>query len=117
MKITLLCCALFLSFSINAQEAIEGIWNTGKDNTKIEITGTNGIYEGKIVASDDAKVKTKIGNQLLKDVQLVDGKWKGKLYSAKKGKWFDVTLKGKGDILQAKVKAGMMKKTLEWTKE
>ncbi len=115
MKIIVTFCMLFLAITMNAQQAITGIWNMGKDNTKIEITEENGVFGGKIVSSDNANAK--IGNQLLKEVKSVGGEWKGKLYSPKKGKWFDAVLVEEGDLLLVTVKAGIMSKTVEWKKE
>ncbi|MEM6318769.1 MAG: hypothetical protein AAF960_13940 [Bacteroidota bacterium] len=116
MKITLISYLLFFALSINAQsQSPAGIWNTGKDNTKIEITETNGVYTGKILSSDNAKAK--IGKQLLKDIQSVDGEWKGKLFAAKRGKWMDAVLEAKGKVLQITVKKGLMSKTIEWAGE
>lgn len=115
MRILLMLCILLSSLTMNAQQSIAGIWNTGNDNTKIEITKANDVYEGKIVSSDNAKAK--IGKQLLKEVKSVDGEWKGKLFAAKRGKWMDAVLEEKGNQLQVTVKAGWMSKTLEWRKE
>ncbi|MCR9288530.1 MAG: DUF2147 domain-containing protein [Bacteroidetes bacterium] len=114
MKIVFTFCILLSSITMNAQQSITGIWNIGNDNTKIEITEDNGVYGAKIVSSDNAKAK--IGSEFLKDVKSVGGEWEGKLYNAKKNKWYDVVLKEKGDQLMATVDAGMMSKTLEWTK-
>ena len=88
MKIVIVCCMLFSTLSMHAQ--LVGTWNTGNDNTKIEITEVNGAYEGEIVSSNNAKAP--IGSKLLKEVQLVNGEWKGKLFAAKKGEWMDTLL-------------------------
>lgn len=98
--------------TINAQQSLAGTWNTGQDNTQIEISSTQGVYSGKIIASDNAKAK--IGRLLLKDLKSVGEEWKGKLYSPKKNKWLTAVLKEKGDQLLVTVKAGMMSKTLKW---
>ena len=105
----------FLTISMNAQKAIDGIWNMGKDNTQIEIAeAEDGIYHGKIVGSDNANAK--IGATLLKDIKLVDGEWRGKLFAAKKRKWMDTVLKAEENQLLVTVNAGIMSKTLKWTK-
>ncbi len=114
MKIALMFFALLSTLTMYAQQSPAGIWNTGKDNTKIEIAETNGVYEGKIFSSDNAEAK--IGKRLLKDVKSVDGAWKGKLYAAKRGKWMNAVLEEKDDQLLITVKAGLMSKTIEWTK-
>ena len=56
-KVTLVFCILFSAITMNAQQSIAGIWNIGNDNTKIEITEANGVYEAKIISSDNAKPK------------------------------------------------------------
>ena len=97
-NLLVLTCILFSTICMNAQQAIEGVWNTGKENTKIEIKeGADGAYAGTVISSDNTNAK--IGKQLIKDVKLVDGEWKGKLFAAKKKKWMDATLKEKGNQL------------------
>lgn len=105
---------LFSAMTIHAQESITGIWNTGNQNTKIEVKENNGMYGGNIISSDNAKAK--IGKQLIKDVKSKNGEWKGKIYSVKKEKWMDAIFKEKDDILFITVEAGFMSKTIEWTK-
>lgn len=100
---------------MNAQSSISGIWNTGQDNTKIEIESENGIYDGKIISSDNSNAKK--GTLILKDVKSVSGKWKGKMYSPKKKEWFDAVLKVEGSQLLVTVKSGWVSKTVKWTKE
>lgn len=114
-KFTLVLFAFFAALSINAQDSIAGIWNTGDDNTKVEITENDGAFYGKIISSENAEAK--IGNQILKDVKFSKGEGKGKMYAAKKGKWYDAVLKEKENQLEVKIKVGVMKKTLKWKKE
>ncbi len=82
-KLSFFFLVLFATFSMNAQEALTGVWNTGVDNTKIEITEDTGVFKGEILSSDNAKAK--IGNQIIKDVKLRNGEYKGQIYAAKKG--------------------------------
>lgn len=105
----------FSTLSIQAQQSIAGLWNTGKDNTTIEIVEVNDVYQGTVVSSDNTKAP--IGKVLLKDIQLIDGKWQGKLFAAKKGEWMDATLKEVENELAITVKAGMFRKTIEWSRE
>lgn len=114
-KTGLIFSLLLLTLTMNAQQAFEGVWNTGKENTKIEISEQDGTYGGVIVSSDNAKVEQ--GTEILKDVKSVDGEWKGKVFALKRGKWLDAVLEEKGEILLVSVKAGMMSTTLEWKKE
>ena len=46
--IPILYMLLIGAISMNAQSSLNGIWDTGKENTKIEIMSENGIYIGKI---------------------------------------------------------------------
>lgn len=116
MKIFLIYLGLVLSFfSINAQQNIYGIWNTGQENTEIEIKSENGIYIGKIISSDNSKVKK--GTLILKDVKLISGEWKGELYSLKKKEWFDAILQLNERIIVITVKSEWGSKTMKWTKE
>lgn len=114
-QIAIIFSVLFSITKINAQKSITGIWNAREDNTKIEITEDNGVFSGKILSSDNPKAK--IGKQLIKDVKPSNGKYKGKLYAAKKGKWYDAVLKESGDQLDITIKVGWMSKTLIWKKE
>jgi uncharacterized protein (DUF2147 family) len=115
MKTLFIFLGLFLtSVSMKAQQSINGIWNTGQDNTKIEVKSENGIYNGKIISSDNSNVKK--GTLILKEVKSESGKWKGKLYSLKKKEWFDAVLELKGSKLMVTVKSGWASKTVEWTK-
>lgn len=115
MKAILTLCIMFSALAMHAQASITGTWDMGQDNTKIEIKGANGVYEGRLASSDNANAK--IGNLILKEVKSVDGIWKGKLYSPKKKEWFDAVLKAEGKKLLVTLKSGWMSKTLEWAKE
>lgn len=114
-NIALTFCILFSITIMNAQQSIAGIWNIGDNNTKIKITENDSVFFGKILSSDNSEVK--IGKQILKDVIFKNGEWKGKMYAAKKGKWYDAVLKEKDNHLDVTIKAGFMSKTLEWKKE
>lgn len=106
---------LLTSLSLQAQKAPIGVWNTGSDNSQVEITEAEGNYVGTLIASDNPKAK--IGKALLKDFKAVGKKWKCQLYAPKRGEWLDAKLEEKGDKLLITVGSGFMTKTLEWTKE
>lgn len=111
MKTGLLFFAFLLStLSIVAQQSIDGIWNTGRDNTTIEIIKS----EGKVNSSDNSNAKK--GSVILKDLKLESGKWMGKMYVPKKKDWFDAVLELKGTKLLVTIKSGWTSKTVEWTK-
>ena len=105
---------LFTSFSTNAQ-SIAGIWNTGDYNTKIEITEVNGVAIGKVLSSDNAQAK--IGNQVLKDFKQSNGGYKGQLYAAQKGEWYDAVIKENDDQLDITIKVGWVSKNIKWKKD
>ena len=113
-NLVLLIVMFFTTISMNAQ-SLAGVWNTGEDYTKIEISEDNGVYNGKIHYSDNAKAK--IGNLILKDVKFSNGKGEGKIYAAKKRKWYDAILEENGNKLNITIKVGFMSKTLTWEKE
>ena len=113
-QIAIIFSILFSFTTMNAQ-SLAGVWNTGDENTKIEITEDDGIVKGKILSSDNAEAK--IGNQILKDFKFNKGEWKGKLYAAKKGEWYDAVLKENGGQLDITVKVGWMSKTVHWKKD
>jgi len=126
MKITkhivfIACLCLGTIQSISAQDAsmnaqsLAGVWNTGEENTKIEITEDNDVITGKILSSDNAKAA--VGNQILKNLKFSDGQWTGKIYAAKKEEWYDATLEEKDNQLNITIKVGWMSKTITWKKE
>jgi hypothetical protein len=44
-NLVLLIVMFFTTISMNAQ-SLAGVWNTGEDYTKIEISEDNGVYNG-----------------------------------------------------------------------
>lgn len=113
-QLSVLLFVLFAAISVNAQTAISGTWNTGTDNTTIELKKTGDKYGGKIVSSDNSKAKK--GKQIVKDVTSQKGAWKGKIYIAQKGKWADAKFVRKGDTLEVTIYSGWMSKTVKWEK-
>jgi uncharacterized protein (DUF2147 family) len=114
MKTLFVGIFLLMSISVSAQEAIQGLWNTGRENTKIEILQNNGAWTGKIASSDNEKVI--IGKVILKDMIKQNGKWKGKLFDVQRQKWFDVEITINGPKLDLLVSAGFVKKNVQWSK-
>lgn len=111
-KIAVLLIVLFTSLSTSAQSSIEGIWDTGKDQTKIEIKGTDDEILGIIYSSDNAKAD--LGKLIIKDLKEIKGVYKGKLYVAKKDRWVDATFSSTRETLFITVSAGFRKKTIAW---
>ncbi|MEO1484954.1 MAG: hypothetical protein AAFU57_04350 [Bacteroidota bacterium] len=114
MKNLLILAIFFGTLSINAQETIEGLWNTGKENTIVEIKKNNDSYEGVIVSSENSKAP--VGKKLIKDVVETNEGYTGKLYAAKKDKWMDANFVVKEEILVLEVGSGLRKKSIEWEK-
>lgn len=105
---------LLSSFSSMAQQPILGRWNTGQENTVIEIKEVLGKIEGKIIASDN--MKAPIGRLMLKDIQRKDGHIKGSLYGLRKGKWFDASFSPQSKNMEVTVNAGWVTRKLNWKK-
>lgn len=106
--------SLFLGIiSINTQPII-GLWNTGKDNTIVEISEVNGEFLGKIKSSDNEKAAA--GNVILKDVRKTSDGWRGKLFVPKKQKWYDVQITPNETKLDLTVTAGFFEKEVQWSK-
>ncbi len=103
-----------VSFTINAQseDKVAGEYHLGKQNTIIKIAQADGVYKGKIIASDNPKAK--IGKQMVKDLKEKEGKWMGKIYSPKREEWYDAEFVPNEKQLIVKLKVGFFSKTLEW---
>ena len=114
MNVLILLLIGFSASTLEINESIEGIWNTGVDNTTIEILQEDGEWLGKI-KSTDAK-KDAVGKVILKDLKSTDEKWSGKLFAAKRKQWFDVEIKPSEDKLNLLVDAGFKKKSIVWSR-
>ena len=113
-NLSVILFALFMVSELSAQDFPKGIWLTGEENTKIETYEKEGAWYGKIVSSDNPKAK--IGNDILRGFKQEDGKWKGKLFAAKRGKILDAVIEPTEDDLNIMVSAGFFSKTLAWKK-
>ena len=114
MRNLILIIVTFCSFSAFGQANFNGVWATGEDNTKIEISEVDGQITGKIKSSDNKKAK--IGKVILKDLQKRGSKWTGSIYAAKRDEWHDVKITPNEDVLKLKISAGVFSKSLEWKK-
>jgi hypothetical protein len=95
---------------MNAQQSIEGLWDTGQDNTKIEIVST----AGKVQSSDNEKAT--VGKLIVKELEKNDNTYKGKLYLIRRNRWVDAVFVPNGNSLTITISAGWQSKTLKWTK-
>ena len=66
MKNLLVAIIVSLSFSIQAQSTLDGLWDTGEANTKIDVSEKNSLWSGVVKASD---IKDDIGELILKDLK------------------------------------------------
>ena len=97
-----------------AQAPIAGVWNTGKENTKVEIKLDDGQYNGTIMSSDNEKAP--LGKLLIKEISKAKPH-KGKIFVARQKKWFDAEFTPDGETLFVKVLVGFRSRTIEWKKE
>ena len=114
MKYTILIAFSILSHCVFSQSNLTGTWNTGEDNTIIEIIEIDGKPNGKIKSSDNPKAK--IGNVILKEVNKNGRIWEGKIYAAKRQEWYDAEITQKGNVLAIEISVGFFSKTVEWKK-
>lgn len=112
MKNLILIVVALCSFSVFGQSNLTGTWDTGEDNTVIEITESDGKTTGKIKSSDNPKAT--INKVMLKDLKKSGSSWNGKIYAAKRQQWYDAEITQKGDVLEIKISVGFMSKTVEW---
>ncbi len=115
LRILFIAIIAMLTFSpmVTAQQTeddIVGIWDAGE--RKVEIRKVEDRYIGSPI--DTLGVRRDEVEVL--NLQYNKGKWKGKLYSVKKDKWMSVECTIKEEELELRVKAGIMKKTLNWAR-
>tara|TARA_B110000046_G_scaffold22531_1_gene21206 strand:+ start:107 stop:454 length:348 start_codon:yes stop_codon:yes gene_type:complete len=111
MKKLILAIILLFSFSTQAQSSLNGLWDTGEDNTTIEVSEKNNQWVGLVKNSD---TKEDIGILILKDLKKDGDKSTGKIYAPKRKKWYDVDIIVDKNNLNLKVNAGLFSKSLEW---
>jgi uncharacterized protein (DUF2147 family) len=115
MKIIVLLITLLTSpVSLSAQESFIGHWNTGQENTIIEIKEVDSKIEGRIFSSDNSKAST--GNFILKYIYRDEDQVKGKLYSPKRGRWFDASFSPKSNDIEFTITAGWVERKANWKK-
>lgn len=69
--ITSLFFLLLSALSVSAQTTPTGVWNTGTDNSQVEIKEVDGRYVGVLIASDNPQAK--IGKLLLLPTFTISG--------------------------------------------
>ncbi len=109
--ITILLCSL-QAFS---QSELLGTWDTGDENTKIQISEANGELTGVLKSTDNEQAK--IGRVILRDLQQQGTKWTGQIWAARRQKWFDVEITSSENLLELEIDAGFRSKTVEWKRQ
>ena len=118
IKMKVLTTFFLLMFSIvytSAQQSLEGLWKTGKEETLIEISYSNEQLIGKIKSSKNEQAE--IGKIILKNLQSEGNKWVGKIYAVKRKEWYSVKIVPQKEKLDLKIGSGLFSKTLEWKRE
>lgn len=118
IKMKVLTTLFLLMFSIvytSAQQSLEGLWKTGKEETIIEISYSNEQLIGKIKSSNNEQAE--IGKIILKDLHSEGNKWVGKIYAVKRKEWYSVKIVPQKEKLDLKIGSGLFSKTLEWKRE
>ena len=102
------------SITVFSQPDISGKWNTGDQNTILEIEQQDGVYIGRIISSDNPEVKP--GKVILKDVKPKNAGWTGKIYAPRRDEWHDAEISINGDKMKLVMSVGFFSKTIEWTR-
>ena len=113
MRKAFILLALFISLTALSQNEIVGTWDTGRENSIVEIYEDNGELFGKIISSDRAEVVGKIN---LKNLQNKGDHWEGKLFVFKRRSWYDVAIHEENETLFVVISIGFFEKEVEWPK-
>ncbi len=106
---------LFSMVSIKAQQSIEGLWDTGQENSKIEIKEVDGVLQGFLFSSDN--VNAPLGKVMIKELQKDGNNYKGKLYSIKRKQWLEAMFIRQKEELIITISVAWQTKTLTWKKQ
>lgn len=98
----------------SAQQSLEGLWKTGKEETIIEISFSSEQLIGKIKSSNNEEAE--MGKIILKALRSEGNKWVGKIYAVKRKKWYNVEIISKEEVLELKISFGLMTRSLQWKK-
>lgn len=111
MEKVIFLLAFFISFTAFSQNELVGTWDTGKENSIVEIYEDNGELFGKIISSDRAEVVRKIN---LKNLQNKGDHWEGELFVFKRRSWYDVDIHEENDTLYLVISVGFFEKEVQW---
>jgi uncharacterized protein (DUF2147 family) len=112
MKHITILFLLILCTAFAKAQSIEGLWNTGKENTIIKIQKADQQFAGIIHSSDNSNAP--IGTPLMKDMVEKGDYYKGKIYVIRMKKWFDAEFRRSGETMLVKVYTGIKTNTVEW---
>lgn len=110
-QIILIAVSIFSSLVFVPSDLI-ACWDTGEDNTIIEISEMDGKPFGRIKSSDNPKAK--IGKIILKEIKKKGENWQGKIYAVKRQEWYDAEIRKKEDVLEIEIIVGFFSKTVVW---
>lgn len=113
MRKAFILLALFISLTALSQNEIVGTWDTGRENSIVEIYEDNGELFGKIISSDRAEVVGKIN---LKNLQNKGDHWEGELFVFKRRSWYDAAIHKENETLFVVISIGFFEKEVEWPK-
>ena len=113
MRKAFILLALFISLTALSQNEIVGTWDTGRENSIVEIYEDNGELFGKIISSDRAEVVGKIN---LKNLQNKGEHWEGERFVFKRRSWYDVAIHKENETLFVVISIGFFEKEVEWPK-
>ena len=113
MRKAFILLTLFISLTAFSQNEIVGTWDTGRENSIVEIYEDNGELFGKIISSDRAEVVGKIN---LKNLQNKGDHWEGELFVFKRRSWYDAAIHEENDTLYLVISIGFFEKEIEWPK-
>jgi len=115
MKYLPLAIIMLYSLTAFSQSDLAGIWDTGEENTLIEIAEINEKFIGKLKSSDNENAQ--IGRVILKDLEQNGTKWTGQIWAAKRQRWFDVEITPGKNLMELEIDGGILTKTVEWKKQ
>lgn len=114
MKILIISYSfIFAYFVPNKPLSVEGVWNTNKDKTKIEIKSSLNGIEGRIIESQNKNAP--LGKLIVRDLKPINKQsYHGQLYSLKYNRWVNATFTRKQSQLLIHVSTNFQSVHLSW---
>ena len=114
-KVSYLFFLIFSFQSVHAQDQLTGNWQTGKNNTVIEIRTVDNELAGFIVSSANENVTP--GTQIIRNLIKKEDGYVGELYAIRTNQWVDGYFEPAGQTMRVTVSMGLMSKKLDWIRE